>query len=311
MDNIKKIKIGYFADGPWAHNAFQKMINDDSISIEFICVRYDTEDLTLYNYAKQYEIAYLKHKNINSKDFRSSVASYNCDLFVSMSFNQIFKTKIINIPPLKSINCHAGLLPFYRGRNILNWVLINDEKEFGITVHYIDKGIDTGDIIFQKKYTITDDDNYKTLLNRAYVGCAETLYHAVKLIQRDEVVVTRQAEIHPVGFYCSMRKEGDEFLNINMRSREIFNFVRSICKPGPMARILLNGKEMKLNKVEMIANAPVYKGISGAVLGKDKDGFIMKTGDSSIKVLEYEYEGVVKVGDRFQTISVVDRRGEL
>jgi methionyl-tRNA formyltransferase len=64
-----------------------------------------------------------------------------------MSFNQIFKSEIINLPRLKTINCHAGKLPFYRSRNILNWVLINDEKEFGITVHYVDEGIDTGDII--------------------------------------------------------------------------------------------------------------------------------------------------------------------
>ena len=77
-----------------------------------------------------------------------------------MSFDQIFKEEIINIPPLKIINCHAGKLPFYRGRNILNWALINDEKEFGITVHYVDFGIDTGDSILQKNYEITDDDDY-------------------------------------------------------------------------------------------------------------------------------------------------------
>ena len=64
-----------------------------------------------------------------------------------MSFNQILKKKIINLPHLKTINCHAGKLPFYRGRNVLNRVLINDENEFGITIHYIDEGIDTGDIV--------------------------------------------------------------------------------------------------------------------------------------------------------------------
>ena len=73
-----------------------------------------------------------------------------------MSFNQIFRKDIINLTPIGIINCHAGKLPFYRGRNILNWVLINDEKEFGITVHFVDEGIDTGDIILQKTFPITD-----------------------------------------------------------------------------------------------------------------------------------------------------------
>ena len=58
------------------------------------------------------------------------ISHINCDLYVSMSFDQIFKKRILSLPSLGIINCHAGNLPFYRGRNILNWVLINDEKEF-------------------------------------------------------------------------------------------------------------------------------------------------------------------------------------
>ena len=75
-----------------------------------------------------------------------------------MSFDQIFKNEIINAINNNIINCHAGKLPFYRGRNILNWVLINDEKKFGITVHYIDEKIDCGDIILQRLFKITDQD---------------------------------------------------------------------------------------------------------------------------------------------------------
>ncbi len=59
------------------------------------------------------------------------------------------------------------------GRNILNWALINYEKEFGITVHYVDSGIDTGDILEQVAFPITDQDDYQTLLRRAYIGCAQ------------------------------------------------------------------------------------------------------------------------------------------
>ena len=152
MRPLKKNKIyriGYFADGIWAYRAFKLLIRDISLGIEFICARYDSDDETLKQYAHKYDIDYLKHPDVNSKDFSRLLKRYNCDLFVSMSFDQIFKAHIINMPRHKIINCHAGKLPFYRGRNVLNWVLINDEKEFGITVHYIDEGIDTGDIILQ------------------------------------------------------------------------------------------------------------------------------------------------------------------
>lgn len=295
-----KLSIGYFADGPWSHEAFKKLINDKEIKISFICVRFDTEDNTLKTYAKQYDIEYLKHQNINSEEFIQVVRKYNCDLFVSMSFNQIFQTEIINLPRYKTINCHAGKLPFYRGRNILNWALINDEKEFGITVHYIDKGIDTGDIILQRNYSISDNDTYATLLEKAYIECATILYDAIVLFKEGFVEAKKQKDIHPVGFYCSQRKIGDEILNWNQTSREIFNFVRAICNPGPMARAFLNGEEMKVNKVVEIHKAPDYKGIVGAILNKENDGFLVKTKDSFIKVVEYEYDGNFRIGDRFE-----------
>ena len=167
------MKIGYFADGPWAHKAFDKIISDDSIEILFVMVRYDKQDPVLIELANKNNIPVELCENINSKNFVDKARLYQADLFVSMSFNQIFRKEMINLPRYGTINCHAGKLPFYRGRNILNWALINDEKEFGITVHYLDEGIDTGDIILQKVYPITDEDDYGTLLVRAYDGCAD------------------------------------------------------------------------------------------------------------------------------------------
>lgn len=253
----------------------------------------------MLNYAKKYGIDYLKHQNINSSEFIQKLKEYTCDLFVSMSFNQIFKTEIINLPKYKTINCHAGMLPFYRGRNILNWALINDEKEFGITVHYIDEGIDTGDIILQRVYKIADSDNYKTLLEKAYIECANILYDGVELFKKGMAKARKQVDIHPVGFYCSQRKVGDEILDWNQTSREVFNFVRAICSPGPIARAFINDKEMKINKVEFIEDAPAYKCTIGTILNKVTDGFLVKTKDSFVKVTEYEYDGKIKVGDRF------------
>lgn len=295
-----KLTIGYFADGPWSHEAFKKLIKDTDIDIKFICVRYDTKDLTLKSYCNKYNIPYLKHKNINSSEFITNIKKYQCNLFVSMSFNQIFKKEIINIPEFKAINCHAGKLPFYRGRNILNWALINDEKSFGITVHYIDEGIDTGDIILQNEYPITDKDTYNTLLLKSHKECANILYQSILLFKGGNIERIKQTDISPVGFYCSQRKVGDEILNWNQTSRDIFNFVRAISHPGPKARAFINNQEMKINKVEMIEDAPNYKCITGAILNKSQTSFLVKTADNFIKITEFEYNNTFKVGDRFE-----------
>lgn len=294
------IKIGYFADGTWAHIAFQKLINDKTIKIEFMCLRFDKKDTVLMCYAEQYKIPVLKTQNVNSAEFIEQIRSFRVDLFVSMSFNQIFRKKLINLPPLKTINCHAGKLPYYRGRNILNWVLINDETSFGITVHYMDEGIDTGDIILQKEYPITEEDDYGTLLNKAYEGCADVLYESIKLIQNNQVVRIPQNSIDPVGIYCGIRMPGDERMNWNQTSRELFNFVRALCKPGPMAVSCIGEKEIKINKVRMVAGAHNYKGITGQVVGKTEQGFYVKTKDNMIEVIEYDYEGNIKIGDRLK-----------
>jgi methionyl-tRNA formyltransferase len=282
-----KFKIGYFGDGEWAHGAFELFADDPIIQIQFVVVRNDHPDPVLINLAEKKHIPWVTNENINSDVFLDWMSVQQSDLFVSMSFNQIFKKRTFDMPPYGTVNCHAGMLPFYRGRNILNWALINDEKEFGITVHFVDEGVDTGDIIDQKKFPITDFDNYATLLDKAIKECPQILYGAVKKIISDNAERISQKDIHPVGMYCSQRKVGDENIDWNQNAREIFNFIRAICKPGPMARCMHEDDEVCINKAAIVHGAPEFKGIPGAVLYTSKKGIFVKTKDSMIEILEY------------------------
>ena len=295
------LKIGYFADGQWAHEAFDKIIADATIQIKFVAVRFSTRDPILIEKAKQNNIPVEIEKNINSPGFVEKMRRYGADLFVSMSFDQIFKEEMINLPRYKTINCHAGKLPFYRGRNVLNWVLINDEDEFGITVHYLDNGIDTGDIILQEVFPITDDDDYSTLLNRSYAGCAEILYKAIKMIQQGTVKSIPQATIDKVGMYCGRRQAGDEVINWSQTSREIFNFIRALCAPGPQATSWVNGKKISINRARLVPEARPYKNIEGMIVGKTEQGFLVKTKDTFLEIIEYSYEGKIRIGDRLKS----------
>jgi methionyl-tRNA formyltransferase len=293
---IRKLKIGYFADGPWSHNAFEKIVNDDRFDIRFIVPRTDTQDVTLFNFSKKYNIDYFKLKNVNSITSINKISDYDCDVLVSMSFNQIFRKEIINLTRIGIINCHAGKLPFYRGRNILNWVLINDEKEFGITVHFVDEGIDTGDIILQEIFPITDKDNYSTLLDISYSSCANILYKSLVQVFEGKYKRVVQKSVHPVGFYCGMRSDGDEIINWDDTSRNIFNFIRAISRPGPIARTYNNNIEITINNSSFIKDAPNYIGTTGQILSKTKIGYLVKTKDSFIEI--FDINGKVKVGDK-------------
>jgi methionyl-tRNA formyltransferase len=298
---MKKLKIGYFADGPWSHRAFELLNRNPSIEIAFIVPRTDTVDQKLLQYSKTHSIPYLKGVKINSKSFISLAETYCCDLFVSMSFNQIFKSSIINTPKLGTINCHAGMLPFYRGRNVLNWVLINDEKEFGITVHFIDEGVDTGDIILQRSFPIGDTDDYSTLLETAHEECAQLLYEAIELFQINKVNKISQTKFHSVGFYCGGRIEGDEMISWSQNSRQLFNFIRAICSPGPMAQTTINGQIVKINKAKLVEKAPNYINTVGQIVGKSANGYFVKSLDNVIEIFELTTDVKLKIGDRLGT----------
>ncbi len=278
------MKIGYFADGPWSHEALKKLEKLDSVEIVFITPRFDTKDKFLKDWAATNNVPYIKEKNVNSKFFINKIKKYKPDLNVSMSFNQILKKNIIHSAKKGFINCHAGALPFYRGRNPLNWVLINGEKSFGITVHFIDEGIDTGDIIEQIKFKITDEDNYSTLLNKAIYECANLLVKSIKKIESNNFSTISQKTIDEKGSYYSMRKKGDEIINWEKSSLECFNFIRAISDPGPYARTYCDDIEYAI----VSANKSNFKKennlIPGEIVRNKKNGIIVKTGKGSIEI---------------------------
>ncbi|WP_071961574.1 methionyl-tRNA formyltransferase [Synechococcus sp. RS9916] len=292
-------KIGYFADGPWSHGSLDLITSDPSLAVEFICARYDAPDPVLREKANFLNIPFLTHENVNSPAFTSLLSDINCDIFVSMSFNQILRPKTYSLPRFGTINCHAGMLPYYRGRNILNWALINDEKSFGITVHYVDSGVDTGDIISQKSFPICDNDDYSSLLKVAYKECPPLLYGAILDICNCRADRIPQKTIHPHGSYFSQRVVGDEIIDWNQPSRSIFNFVRALSTPGPNAQTFVGSNCIKIAKVELIDTAPIYKCIPGAILAKDDNTFIVKTSDSYLRLLQWQCDFKLAAGMRF------------
>ena len=134
------------------------------------------------------------------------------------------------------------------------------------------------------------------MLDISYSACAEILYEALVLIADNNYKRIIQKTIHKVGFYCGIRGPGDEIINWDNSSRNIFNFIRAISKPGPIARTYNGNKEIKINKSTIINDAPEYIGTAGQILSKTQDGFLVKTKDSFIEISEIE--GKIKVGDK-------------
>jgi methionyl-tRNA formyltransferase len=210
-----------------------------------------------------------------------------------MSYNQKFNKQLIDHCRFGIINCHAGNLPFYRGRSPLNWVLINDEKFFGITVHYVNQKIDRGDIILQKKYSINDKDDYSSIFKKAIQNCPKLLIESLKLVINKKDIPIKQTSISKKGSYFVKRKPGDEIINWNNSSRNIFCFIRGLSKPSVMAKTHLNKREIFINQSEPKFIFNKKNILPGTILTVNKNFFLVKTGDSVIKIKEW-YGKVIK-----------------
>ena len=294
----KKINIGFFGDGIWAINSVKELLKIKSIKIKFICPRYKKPDQNLIKLASNKNINLIKLKNVNHKISIRLIKSLNIDLIISMSYNQIFKKKIISLFKKKIINCHAGYLPFYRGRSPLNWVLINDEKFFGITAHYINSKIDGGDIIFQKKFLIRDQDNYLSILNKAYINCPKVLVKAIRLILNKKVKPIKQNSIDKKGSYYRKRISGDEIIDWSKNSREIYCFIRALSRPSVIATTFSNKRKITINKADIVRVKSKNNYIPGTIIKMTKNFFIVKTINSALKVKEWS--GTVKKGTVFK-----------
>lgn len=279
------MKLGYFADGPWAHLALDAIEAEPGLEIAYIVLRHGSGDPVLRQAAARLGVPCLVPAKANAPEVLAELASLGAELLVSMSYDQILRRPLRDLFPLGSINCHAGALPFYRGRNVLNWALINGEERIGVTVHEIDDGIDTGDLIRQDFVAVAAEDDYRSLLDKAARQCAHTLLQALRDLRDGRAVRRPQSAIHPVGFYCPLRGPGDEALDWRWESRRLHDFVRALVPPGPGARCRLDGRELAVLRTRLVAEAPAYLATPGAVVGRHAEGVTVKTGDTTIELL--------------------------
>lgn len=281
------MKIGFFGDGPWAERALLPLAQDPRYTIVFVAVRASRPDPNLTEMAKRRGIPLLCPVSVNSDESLAEIGGFGADLHVSMSYDQILRAPILKLPPRGTLNCHAGALPFYRGRNPLTWAIINGEQEFGVTVHWVDLGIDTGDIVRQVKTPIKASDTYATLLASAAKLCASTLVRAISDVYEgtDQRIV--QSTIDPVGMYCCRRREGDEEIDWTSSTVSIERFVRALMPPGPGARTLWKDAPYAILAAEKIDRARPYAGSAGEVIGRDSDGILVKSGDTFVRLTRW------------------------
>lgn len=238
--------------------------------------------------AKSSGIKIFQPDNVNTQDSLEYLKKLGADLFVVVSFGQILRSQLLDIPRIYPVNVHASLLPKYRGAAPVNWALANGEKETGVTIIRMNEGMDEGEIILKDPVLIEDGEDAITLSEKLSKKGTELLLNAIDLIEKNTVSFIKQDD--KVATYAPKLKKQDGLIDWRLSAKGIYNRIRAFV-PWPGCYACWNKKIFKIWKARPDNNPVATKPKPGAVLECSKDGISVGTGAGALMIEELQLQG--------------------
>lgn len=184
-------------------------------------------------WAKRNGMDYVIAPNVNATEVVERIKSVNPDLIVSVSMNQIVKKEILKLPPKRCINVHCAPLPKYAGMSPYVWALAHNEDHSAATIHYMEEGLDEGDIIFQEKVDVVKNDSAFALFYRCCLQAGELLVKVTDQIEAGTVTSYKQ-DLSKKTYFSWPTKECVKNLHKNgYRLAKITDFTSAIFNQKP------------------------------------------------------------------------------
>tara|TARA_B110000003_G_C16632016_1_gene527033 strand:+ start:1235 stop:2176 length:942 start_codon:yes stop_codon:yes gene_type:complete len=217
-------------------------------------------------------------------DVISEISKLDPDLIISAYYRKIFPKELLTVSKLGIINIHPSLLPFYRGPVPTAWAILNGEKDFGISIHKVDEGIDTGDILVQEKYSIDDDETGHELYLRAMDLGADLFIDNFEDIISNNIKAKKQ----PVGGSYYGKLKTRVLINWKDSAKFIKNQVRIRSKPYNPIETILENKYFFINKVFINQDNSFPIQVPGKILKVyDDESLLVSCSDGTILIKDY------------------------
>lgn len=244
---------------------------------------------------KESQIPLLQPENLKDQGFLEELGALNPDLQIVVAFRMLPKV-VWSIPSLGTFNLHASLLPQYRGAAPINHVLINGEKETGVTTFFIDEEIDTGKILLQDRITIGADETAGELHDRLMKQGAELVLETVRKISSGQFEAKSQDQYQDA--YARLKKapkihKEDCRINWNLPGMRLFNLIRGL-SPYPGAYCLLereDGEALHCKIFKATFEADSHKNAPGSISSDGKRILKVAVIDGMIQVHSIQLEG--------------------
>ncbi len=216
------------------------------------------------------------------------IRSLNPAIIYSAYYRSLLPKAVLETAPLGAYNLHGSLLPKYRGRVPVNWMLVQGEKEGGITLHHMVERADAGDIVAQLAVTIDDEDTALTLYRKLVPLGAQLIreYHP----QIVAGTAPRRPQDLKGGSYFGRRRPEDGKIDWSWPARRIFNLIRAVTHPYPGAFALADGQKLIIWEAR-IASETGHRGEPGTILRPGPDDSVeIAAGDGSLLVQSVQFE---------------------
>lgn len=212
------------------------------------------------------------------------------DVIVVAAYGQILPESILNIPEYGCINIHASLLPKYRGAAPIEWSIIDGCDKTGVTTMYMEKGLDTGDMIEKAEVAIEPDDTGETLHDKLALCGAGLIISTLKALEDNTAVRTKQDDSE--SSYAHMLTKELGKLDFNMPAVKLERLIRGLI-PWPCAYTRIDGKNVKILKARVAdeTNATYQTGTPGEIIEVTKKTFTVKCKEGALTVLSLQPEG--------------------
>ena len=241
------------------------------------------------NYAAEHKLHLLQPENLKSNEFTSQLHDLSADIFVVVAFRMMPKS-VWSIPKYGTFNLHASLLPQYRGAAPINWAIINDEKETGVTTFLIDEKIDTGNILLSQKINIEKDDNAGSLYDKLMIIGKELVVETINRIEKGIITPIKQhVKDLELKTAPKLNKE-NTLINWQKGAKEINSLIKGLSPyPSAWCQIKLNDRIFNFKIFRAEIGEDLDLGAGEVLMGKNE--LTVGTASGTIKLLDVQLEG--------------------
>ncbi len=229
-------------------------------------------------------------EDVNRPEWIERIRGLEPTILFSFYYRRMISPEILAIPPLGALNLHGSLLPRYRGRAPVNWVLVNGETETGMTLHYMTAKPDAGDIVAQRTVAIGFEDTALVLFGEMTAAARELMRETLPLLRAG--IAPRLPQDLSKGSYCRGRRPEDGRIDWGRSAVEIHNLVRAVARPYPGAFTGLAGRRLFVWKGYPLAR-PSGGAEPGCVVEVDRESgaALVATGDGVFRLDVCQLEG--------------------